>query len=272
MLLQKNKPFKWQEHHQSAFEILKEKLVTAPILTFPKFDRQFYLHCDACDKSVGAVLLQKDDEKRDHVIAYASKCLNKRQKSWPVTEKECYSLVYGVTEFRPYLYNHPFTIISDHSALQYLLTSKHLKGRLLRWSLLLSDMDITSIRWQKGSQHAQADYVSRLHTEDDNDPQTNSDDEAEEIPLIHAIINTPDEMTLLEHISEEQANDPYWGPLMKYLQTEELPANPIEHHHVLHLSKEYILINEKLYKTQMNRRHTKSHQLAIPTSLRETLL
>ena len=73
--------------------------------------------------------------------------------------------------------------------------------------------------------HKQTTF-SRLHTEDENDPQINSDDEAEEIPLIHAIINTPDEMTLLEHISEEQANDPYWGPLMKYLQTEELPAKP----------------------------------------------
>lgn len=63
---------RWNEDCTNAIEILKRKLITAPILAFPNFDRDFILYADASNMAMGAVLAQLDDEGREVVIAYAS--------------------------------------------------------------------------------------------------------------------------------------------------------------------------------------------------------
>ena len=74
-LLNKDVVFKFDEECSTAFQTLKTKLVTAPVMIAPNWRKEFELMCDASDYAVGAVLGQRQD-KVFHAIYYASKVLN----------------------------------------------------------------------------------------------------------------------------------------------------------------------------------------------------
>ncbi|XP_070022800.1 uncharacterized protein [Nicotiana sylvestris] len=82
----------------AAFEELKKRLVTAPIIVAPSWEQSFKLICDASDYAVGAVLGQRKD-KLMHPIYYASRTLSGAQLNYTVTKKEilaaCHASAYG---------------------------------------------------------------------------------------------------------------------------------------------------------------------------------
>ena len=139
-----------------AFQELKAKLVTAPILAYLRFHQDashFVLKTDASATSLGAVL-----EQDDHVIAYASRTLNKAEQQYSVIQKECLAAVYAMKQFRHYL-GRPFTLITDHAPLQWLSAQK-MEGMLCRWALSMQEYTFT-IQHRSGSQNANADALSR---------------------------------------------------------------------------------------------------------------
>lgn len=127
--LSSKKKFQWTPEPQIAFEELKKRLTTAPILANPNFDRKFYLHCDASDYGIGAVLTQFDDNNEERLIAFMSKKLNTAQRNYSVTEREYLAAVEAVKRFRCYLELQDFEIITDHSSLQWLMKQPDLTER-----------------------------------------------------------------------------------------------------------------------------------------------
>ena len=75
------KEFKWMPEHQQAFDTLKEALVTAPVLGYPDFNREFMLEMDVSLQGLGAVLSQQDDTENLHVIGYVSRSLHPSERS-----------------------------------------------------------------------------------------------------------------------------------------------------------------------------------------------
>ncbi|KAM2165608.1 hypothetical protein ACFX1R_039742 [Malus domestica] len=142
--------------------------------------------CDASDYALGAVLGQRKD-KRPHVIYYASRMLNDAQLNYSTTEKELLAVVFALDKFRSYLIGTKVIVFIDHAALKYLLTKKEAKPRLIRWMLLLQELDI-EIRDKKGSENMVADHLSRMvHNE-------------ESLPIVETF---PDEQLLSIKISLE---------------------------------------------------------------------
>ena len=135
-------------------------LITAPIMQPPNWSLPFEIMCDASDYAVGAVLGERND-KKPHVIYYASRTLNSAQMNYSTTEKELLAVVFALDKFRSYLVELPIVVFTDHAALKYLLTKKDAKPRLLRWILLLQEFDIT-IKDKKGVENVVADHLSRL--------------------------------------------------------------------------------------------------------------
>ena len=74
-LLNKDNVFIFDEECLQAFNILKTRLVSAPVITVPNWGQEFELMCDASDYAIGAVLGQRKG-KVFHAIYYASKVLN----------------------------------------------------------------------------------------------------------------------------------------------------------------------------------------------------
>ncbi|GJW38531.1 reverse transcriptase domain-containing protein [Tanacetum coccineum] len=159
-LLMKDAKFDFSDDCKKAFNILKEKLTTAPIIILPDWNVPFELMCDASDFAVGAVLGQRIDGKFKPIY-YASKTLNNAQEHYTTTEKELLAVVFSFDKFRPYLVLSKTIVYTDHSALKYLFNKQDAKPRLIRWVLLLQGFDI-EIKDKRGAENLVADHLSRL--------------------------------------------------------------------------------------------------------------
>lgn len=136
-LTRKSDPYTWGTSEGEAFEELKNRLVVAPILAYPNWDREFHVHVDASNFAIGATLAQVGGHGLDHPIYFASRLLSKAEKNFSTTEREALGMVYAVQKFRHYLLVTPFTSYVDHQALMYLVNKPIIQGRISRWLLLL---------------------------------------------------------------------------------------------------------------------------------------
>nr|XP_009774766.1 PREDICTED: uncharacterized protein LOC104224764 [Nicotiana sylvestris] len=159
-LLEKDVAFKFDDTCLKAFEELKGRLVTAPIIIAPDWEQPFELMCDASNLVVGAVLGQMRN-KIFHSIYYASKTLNPGHMNYTVTEKVLLAVVWAFDKFRSYLVRTKVIVYIDHSAIRYLFEKKDAKPRLIRWVLLLQEFDL-EIQDCKGTENQVADHLSRL--------------------------------------------------------------------------------------------------------------
>ncbi|CAF4569907.1 unnamed protein product, partial [Didymodactylos carnosus] len=136
-----NPVFVFTPDRQQAFELLKERLISAPIVTYPNFDHPFMLQLDACDYGLGAVLAQ-NIEGHEHVIAYASRTLQPCERKYSAPERECLAIVWGTQHFRPYLEGRSFEVWTDHRSLTWLKNIKDPTSRLARWAMKLDAYDM----------------------------------------------------------------------------------------------------------------------------------
>src|ERR1043165_5449033 len=168
LLKKENRDFKWTEKQQKAFDMLKEKLMNHPVLEYPNYEKEFILITDASGNGLGAVLTQLDENKRERVIAYASKSLLPAEKNYTITELECLAIVWGIKHFHKYLVGKKFTIWIDHSALKYLKTAKIPEGKRMRWLLRLQQYNF-EIKHRAGRENKNADALSRLEYKEKED-------------------------------------------------------------------------------------------------------
>ena len=134
----KGKVWVWTEQCEQAFNTLKYRLTSTSILILPRYDQEFILDVDASGDGLGAVLSQIIDGK-DCVVAYASRTLTKAERKYCATRREMLALVWGIGQYRPYIYGQPFTVRTDHNALQWLQYFQEPEGQVARWLEILSE-------------------------------------------------------------------------------------------------------------------------------------
>nr|GFA13914.1 putative reverse transcriptase domain-containing protein [Tanacetum cinerariifolium] len=144
---------------EEAFQTLKQKLCSAPILALPEGTENFIVYYDASLKGYGAVLMQ-----REKVIAYASRQLKKHEENYTSYDLELGAVVFALRLWRHYLYGTKCTVYTDHKSLQYILDQKELNMRQRCWIELLSDYDF-EIRYHPGKGNVVADALSRKDKE-----------------------------------------------------------------------------------------------------------
>ena len=159
-LLEKDANFDFDESYISAFDEIKSKLVTGPIMLTPDWNNDYEIMCDVNDYVMGVVLGQKT-EKIFKAIYYASKTFNEAQENYSTTEKEMMAIVFACEKFKPYILGSHVIIHTNHDAIRYLMTKNEAKRRLIRWVLLLQEFD-HEIKDKKGSDNVIADHLSRL--------------------------------------------------------------------------------------------------------------
>ena len=150
---------RWDIEQELAFVKLKESLVSAPVLAHYDPDLPIEVRVDASGLAIGGVLVQKHKDGW-HPVAYMSKLLNDTQRKYSITEKECFSMVYAVEHFRPYLEQQEFVIVTDHCALCWLKTKDKLTPKLERWATTLQGFNYT-VRYKSGKVHKDADCLSQ---------------------------------------------------------------------------------------------------------------
>ncbi|UYV71667.1 K02A2.6-like [Cordylochernes scorpioides] len=122
-LLKKDSAFNWNQEEQNAFEALKSALISEPALGHFDYSSPTEIHTDASNYGIGAVLVQIQKGKK-RAIAYASRTLNKAEKNYSTTERECLAIIWAINKFRPYVFGQPFTIVTDHHSLCWLTNLK----------------------------------------------------------------------------------------------------------------------------------------------------
>ncbi|GJR04111.1 reverse transcriptase domain-containing protein [Tanacetum coccineum] len=208
-LLMKDATFDFSNSCKKAFNDLKEKLTSAPIIISPNWNIPFELMCDASDFAVGAVLGQRIDGKFKPIY-YASKTLNDAQAHYTTTEKELLAVVFSFDKFCPYLILSKTIVYTDHSALKYLFSKQDVKPRLIRWVLLLQGFNI-EIKDKKGVENLADDHLSRL--ENPNMGIITEIEIADEFPDEHLMVlkTTPDN------------DEPWYADYVNYIVRKVIP-------------------------------------------------
>eukprot|EP00742_Colponemidia_sp_Colp-10_P010829 GILJ01011943.1.p1 GENE.GILJ01011943.1~~GILJ01011943.1.p1 ORF type:complete len:1522 (-),score=171.97 GILJ01011943.1:111-4676(-) len=262
-LTRKDSLFCWSPECQRSFEDLKEALTTSPILAFPRFDEPFVVFTDASAYGLGGILSQKHEE-REVVICYASRTMNKAEGNYSTTERECLAVVWAIQLFRPYLQGNPFTIVTDHNSLQWLMSMKGPTGRLARWSLKLQEFDF-SLKYRQGRVHSNVDTLSR-------DPQAVIAD-SDTINNVMAV----DEPKLYDEVALQQRSDHEWTPLIRYIESKQLPELITESVRTRFMAESFDIQHGRLYfigKPTKNRRSRKTLEwrLVVPLRLRADVI
>ncbi|GKA31279.1 retrovirus-related pol polyprotein from transposon 17.6, partial [Tanacetum coccineum] len=143
------------EKEEAAFQLLKQKLCSAPIWALPEGSENFVVYCNASRKGLGAVLMQ-----REKVIAYASHKLKIHEKNYTTHDLELGAVVFALKMWRHYLYGMKCIVFTDHKSLQHILDQKELNMKQRRWLELLSDYDY-EIRYHPGKANVVVDALSR---------------------------------------------------------------------------------------------------------------
>ncbi|RDX91842.1 Retrovirus-related Pol polyprotein, partial [Mucuna pruriens] len=132
-VLQKDVEFKFDQPYIVAYQELKNRLTSTPILQAPNWELPFELMCDASNSALGAILGQRAGVgKPVHVIAYASRTMDPAQSNYTTIEKELVAIVFALDKFRSYLLGSRIVVFSDHVVLRFLLKKPYAKPRLIR--------------------------------------------------------------------------------------------------------------------------------------------
>ncbi|KAK3508128.1 hypothetical protein QTP70_015177 [Hemibagrus guttatus] len=234
-------PFVWDSACQDAMDLLKEKLTSAPVLSFPDFTLPFFIHCNACDMGLGAALMQRDQNGRDVAVAYASRALHNRKSLILRSRKSVWPSSGPLSTF---------------------------DRRLARWSLRLQDVDFKMVH-KPGSQNKVPDALSR-------NPLTDNESPMDLLPD-YAVIGGLDLRTLPSvaltdrfHVRKLQLDDPITGDLIRKMEAESQQDSETDD------CSQYSIQDGLLYfhdpKTACGIHPLKSLKLYAPASLRSTLL
>lgn len=154
-LTRKDVKFIWDDICERAFQTLKQKLTSAPVLIIPKNGVGFTIYSDASHQGLGCVLMQNEK-----VVAYASRQLKPHELNYPTHDLELAAVVFALKIWRHYLYGEKFDLFSDHKSLKYIFSQKDLNMRQRRWMELLKDYDF-SLQYHPGKANVVADALSR---------------------------------------------------------------------------------------------------------------
>ena len=143
-----------------AFNILKMKCMTAPVLAFTDFEKPFLLETNASSHGLGAMLSQKQSDDKFHPVAYASQELKGGETKYHSPKLEFLALKWVVTDqFKEYLRYKPFTMRTDNNPLTDVMTTHNLDAIRHWWVAALAGYNMM-IEYLKGSDNMVVDVLS----------------------------------------------------------------------------------------------------------------
>lgn len=160
-LLRKSVSFNFNDDCLKAFQILKQELISYPVLRLYDPYAETELHTDASSLALAAILFQKQESGKLAPIAYYSQATNSAEARYHSFELEMLAVVKAVERFHIFLYGLEFTIVTDCHALVYAVNKAHLNPRFARWTLRLQNYRF-KILHRSGQKMAHVDALSRI--------------------------------------------------------------------------------------------------------------
>ncbi|GKB94220.1 putative nucleotidyltransferase, ribonuclease H [Tanacetum coccineum] len=192
----KGKSFVWTEEAESAFQVVKEKLTTTPILVLPDFSKVFELHTDASKVAIGGVLSQGG-----RPVAYFSEKLTEPKSRYTTYDLEFYAVVQAVKHWRHYLFHKEFVLFTDHDSLRHIRTQDKVSHKHGRWLAFLEKFTFV-VKHKTGVSNRAADALSRRSN-----------------LLVSMQVDVPG----LDVIREQLTLDPYFSIVLQGVQSGQKP-------------------------------------------------
>ncbi|XP_072145012.1 uncharacterized protein [Dermacentor andersoni] len=206
-LLSKGVKWQWSQEQEKAFQQVKQAIVASKFLAHFDPDKPLRLECDASSVGIGAVLSHRVNGV-DYPIGFRSRTLTKSERNYSQLEKEALALVFGVTRFKDYLYGHQFVLVTDHKPLTGLFNPGKAippmaAARIQRWALFLGNYNYT-LQYRKGSDHSNADALSRLPLPVMEEPRDSAADEY--VLYAHSLEETALGAREVEHLTNRDTS------------------------------------------------------------------
>ncbi|KAA8491006.1 Transposon Ty3-I Gag-Pol polyprotein [Porphyridium purpureum] len=174
---------------------------------------EMVLEVDASQVGIGAVLLQGDQRRP---VAFYSRAFRGAELNYSVTEQECLGAILSMEKFRHYLFGKKFILVTDHSALLWLLRQKEPRGRTARWIMRVQDFEF-DVKHKPGAANIVADALSRTPLDTGTEEEVREVRDTQDSGALYAV-PTDDELRAAyaedEQICAELKN--LSGPASKY--------------------------------------------------------
>ena len=160
-LMRQSKIWEWTTKCQTAFELLKEKFSTAPVLQMADVSKQFILETDASKWAIRACLMQKDKNGQLHPCGYLLHALTTTERNWQIYDQELYAIIYTLEEWKYLLLgaDQETVIHCNHKNLTYYHSPQWLTAGQACWWNNLSQYNLKLIHVPR-SKLIQADALS----------------------------------------------------------------------------------------------------------------
>ena len=144
-----------------AFRIMKQKLMSLPILAYPQFHcKPFILGTDfSVDPGAISGVLSQEQDGQERVIAYGARRLQPCERDYASTKGELLTVIFFLQYYKYYLLHGPFILRTDNRALNWIRSLESPTGMILHWLEILASFEFT-VRHRKGTLHGNADSLS----------------------------------------------------------------------------------------------------------------
>jgi hypothetical protein len=120
-ILKKDNKFQWTKEFQQSLDTQNQKMITAPIMVFLDWSKEFNVHVDASSIAIATFLAQLGSGDIDHPLAFARNNLSTTERNYTTMEREGLAMVNALQKFRHYLLGGHFKMFNNHYALKYLV-------------------------------------------------------------------------------------------------------------------------------------------------------
>ncbi len=159
------KAFEWTDECKKAFKELKKHLATPPLLSPSKPGEKLYLYLAVSPTAISSALL-REEEGQQLPVYYTSRALRGAEERYPPMEKLAFALMTAARKLRPYFQAHTIVLLTNHP-LQKAMNKPDAAGRLIQWSIKLSEFDIDYRPRTAIKAHALANFIAEFTTKDD---------------------------------------------------------------------------------------------------------
>lgn len=128
----------WSPKKHEAFDTFTNILNGFPILQDYSFNNNWIVRVVVSDYALRAILSQ-GTIRQDRPVAYASRFLVPAERNYSVIEKELLAMIFGIKEFKRYLYGRMFTLLTSHRPVVWLQNLRNPHSRLARWRVQLQE-------------------------------------------------------------------------------------------------------------------------------------
>ncbi|XP_060180738.1 uncharacterized protein LOC132610466 [Lycium barbarum] len=166
-LMKKDIPFEWDQACANAFESIKSYLMNPPVLVAPIPGKPLILYIAAQERSVGALLAQENDERKENALYYLSRMMTPNEINYSPIEKLCLALVFSIQKMKHYFQAHVVRLVSKANPIKFVMSKPVLSDRLARWYLQFQQFEIVYISQKAVKGQVLADFLANHPIPDD---------------------------------------------------------------------------------------------------------